>query len=68
MDLRAKEDEEGEEEGSIEEHVEVNGTGVNHVEQSRADRINTKSRPGPVYYKPAYELEDDAAERLGRDW
>lgn len=67
MDLRAKGDEEGEE-GSIEEHVGVNGIGMNHVEQSRADRINTKSRHGQVYYKPAYELEDDAAERLGRDW
>ena len=67
MDLGAKEDEQGEE-GSHEEHVGVNGTGVNHVEQSRADRINTTSKPGQVYYKPAYELEDDAAERLGRVW
>lgn len=58
----------GEEEEGKEEQVSVNGTGVNHSEHSSSDRVTTKKLHVQVFYKPAYELEDDAAERLGRDW
>ncbi len=63
------EDEEGKQEEAIkEDQVSMNGTAVNHAEHDKTDGTMTKSRHTHVYYKPAYMLEDDAAERLGRDW
>ena len=59
-----KEEDEGGEEGQ----VLGNDTGLNQAGHGEPDRTTAKSIPVQIYYKPAYELEDEAAERLGRDW
>jgi hypothetical protein len=63
------EDEEGGQEEAIKgDQGSMNGTAVNHAEHDKTHGITTKRKHTHVHYKPAYELEDDAAERLGRDW
>ena len=67
--MRAGAETEGDEdEGCQDGQILVNGAGGNHTGQSNADRMTTKSLPVQIFYKPAYELEDETAERLGRDW
>lgn len=67
MPVGADIDEE-DDEGGKEGQVLGNGTGVNHARQTSLDRTTAKSMSVQMFYKPAYELEDEAAERLGRDW
>lgn len=55
-------------EGSKEGRVLENGIGVNHTAAPSPDALTAKNMPVQIFYKPAYELEDEAAERLGRDW
>ena len=57
-----------EEECSKQGQVLGNGIGVNHGGATSSDPTTAKSIPIQVFYKPAYELEDETAERLGRDW
>lgn len=57
-----------EDEGGEEGQVLGNGAGLDPAGQGKPDRTTAKSIPVQIFYKPAYELEDEAAERLGRDW
>lgn len=56
-----------EDEGGNEVKVLANGADVNHAGPSNAECMTINSRPVKISYKPAYELEDETAERLGRD-
>lgn len=58
----------GEDEVAKKGQVLGNGIGVNHAGESSPDPMTAKSMPVHIFYKPAYELEDETAERLGRDW
>lgn len=66
--MRAGAEKAEEKDGDKEGPVLVNGTGGNHAGQSSADWMTTKNSSVQIFYKPAYELEDETAERLGRDW